>query len=76
MFRFFEKATLIKQVQDQYTAANTEYSRAQETLKDKARGLRQMGVEYKKANARYLPTYLPTSPTYLLYGTGTYLPTN
>jgi hypothetical protein len=51
--RFFEKATLIRQCQEQYTAAQTEYSRAQETIKEKTRGLRHMAAEFKKQHARY-----------------------
>ena len=53
VIRFYEKATLIRQCQEKYEAAQIEYARAQETLKEKTRSLRQLGAEFKKANARY-----------------------
>ena len=52
VIRFYEKATLIRQCQEKYEAAQIEYARAQETLKEKTRSLRQLGAEFKKANAR------------------------
>jgi hypothetical protein len=53
IYRFYEKATLIRQCQEKYEAAQIEYARATETLKEKTRSLRQLGAEFKKAHARY-----------------------
>jgi len=53
LYRFFEKATLIKQCFDQYSAAQVEYNKAYDTLKDKARALKDLNQEYRKAQAKY-----------------------
>jgi len=53
LYRFFEKATLIKQCFDEYSDAQAEYARAQENLKEKSRALRHLTNEYKKAKLRY-----------------------
>jgi len=53
LYRFFEKATLIKQCFDEYSEAQAEYSKAQENLKEKSRALRHLTNEYKKARLRY-----------------------
>jgi len=53
LYRFFEKATLIRQCFDEYNEALAEYSKAKETLKDQARSLRHLTAEYKKHKARY-----------------------
>jgi len=53
LYRFFEKATLIKQCFDQYSAAQVEYNKAYDTLKEKARALKDLNVEYRKAQTKY-----------------------
>jgi len=53
LYRFFEKATLIKQCFDEYSEAQAEYSRAQENLKEKARALRHLTSDFKKSKQRY-----------------------
>ena len=53
LYRFFEKATLIKQCFDQYSAAQVEYNKAYDTLKDKARALKDLNIEYRRAQAKY-----------------------
>ena len=53
LYKFFEKSTLIKQCFDQYSAAQLEYNKAYETLKEKSRALRDLNQEYRKAQAKY-----------------------
>ena len=53
LYKFFEKSTLIKQCFEQYSAAQVEYQKAFDTLKEKARSLRDLNHEYKKAQAKY-----------------------
>ena len=54
LYKFFEKSTLIKQCFDQYSAAQVEYQKAFDTLKEKARALRDLNHEYKKAQVKYV----------------------
>jgi hypothetical protein len=69
MFRFYEKATLIRQCQEKYEAAQIEYARATETLKEKTRSLRQLGAEFKKAHARWVILWFISVPVPVLRNT-------
>ena len=53
LYNFFEKSTLIKQCFDQYSEAQMEYNRANSTLKEKARALKELSQEYRKQQAKY-----------------------
>jgi len=53
LYKFFEKATLIRQCFDQYSAAQVEYNKAYDTLKMKARALKDLNAEYRRAMIKY-----------------------
>ena len=53
LYKFFEKSTLISQCYEQYSAAQVEYNKAYDTLKAKARALRDLNQQFRKAQAKY-----------------------
>ena len=53
LYNFFEKSTLIKQCFEQYSQAQVEYNRANSTLKEKARALKELSQEYRRQQAKY-----------------------
>lgn len=52
LYKFFEKSTLISQVYEEYSAAQTEYNKAYDRLKEMARSLRDLNQQYRKAKAK------------------------
>ena len=53
LYNFFEKSTLIKQCFEQYSQAQVEYNRANSTLKEKVRALKELSQEYRRQQAKY-----------------------